>query len=95
MTGPVRSVSFSFDGRFVVGGSEGSGAVPPTISGGGGSIENDGLMIAHVETGEYVHTVETKAAANCVAWHPSRYWLAYAGEVGGGLKIIGAAGGAL
>jgi len=91
MTGPVRSVSFSFDGRYVVGGSEGSGAVPSV---GGGGSDNDGLIIAHVETGEYVHTIETKAAASCVAWHPSRYHLAYAGEVGGGLKILGAASGA-
>lgn len=92
MAGPVRAVSFSFDGRYIVGGSEGSGA---TAGIGGGNIDNEGLMIAHVETGEYVHTVETKAPASCVAWHPSRYWLAYAGEVGGGLKVVGAAGGAV
>lgn len=92
MTGPVRSVSFSFDGRYIVGGSDGSGA---TAGPGGSSEKDDGLMIAHVETGEYVHTVETKGPASSVAWHPSRYWLAYAGEVGGGLKILGAAGGAL
>lgn len=85
-------MSFSFDGRYIVGGSEGSGA---TAGVGGGNIDNEGLMIAHVESGEYIHTVETKAPASCVAWHPSRYWLAYAGELGGGLKVVGAAGGAV
>lgn len=30
--------------------------------------------------------------AQCVSWHPSRYWIAVAGEVGG-LKVVGAAGG--
>ena len=49
---------------------------------------------AHVETGEYVHTIQTTAPAPCVAWHPSRYWLAYSGDPMG-LKIVGAAGGNL
>ncbi|KAF2145501.1 uncharacterized protein K452DRAFT_315734 [Aplosporella prunicola CBS 121167] len=75
MTGPVRSVSFSFDGSYIVGGSD----------------EGAGLEIAHVETGEYIHKVETPAPTPCVQWHPSRYVLAYSDPAG--LKIIGGIGG--
>jgi THO complex subunit 3 len=78
MVGSVRALGFSWDGAFVVGGSD----------------EGNGLDIAHVETGEYVHAVATNAPAPCVAWHPSRYWLAYSGDAMG-LKIVGAAGGVL
>jgi THO complex subunit 3 len=75
MVGPVRSISFSFDGSYVVGGSD----------------EGLGLEIAHVETGEYVHSVKAEKPCPVVSWHPSRYHLAYV-DVGGsaaGLKIIG------
>ncbi len=78
MVGAVKAVSFSWDGAYVVGGSD----------------EGNGLEIAHAETGEYVCSVPTSLPAPCVAWHPSRYWLAYTGDAGG-LKIIGAAGGSL
>lgn len=71
MTGPVRSISFSFDGSFIVGGSD----------------EGPGLEIAHTETGEYVHSVKTAGACPVVAWHPSKYWLAFTDL--GSLKIIG------
>lgn len=53
----------------------------------GGSDEGTGLELAHVETGEYIHSVKTSAPCPVVAWHPSRYYLAYADL--GGLKIIG------
>ena len=76
MVGAVKGVGFSWDGSYVVGGSD----------------EGNGLEIAHVETGEYVHTVPTTTPAPCVAWHPSRYWLAYSGDPMG-LKIVGAGGG--
>ena len=76
--GGVRQVSFSWDGGYVVAGSE----------------EGSGLDIAHVESGEYVHTIPTMSPVVCVAWHPRRYWLAYSGDPGG-LKIVGAAGGQL
>lgn len=72
MTGPVRSVDFSFDGSYVVGGSD----------------EGNKLSIAHTETGEYVHHIETSAPALFVAWHPLRYVLAYSVD-GQGLKIAG------
>jgi THO complex subunit 3 len=71
MVGPVRSISFSFDGSFIVGGSD----------------EGAGLEIAHTETGEYVHSVKTAGPCPVVAWHPSRYALAYTDV--GSLKIIG------
>jgi THO complex subunit 3 len=71
MVGPVRSISFSFDGSYIVGGSD----------------EGPGLEIAHTETGEYVHSIKTAGPCPIVAWHPSRYCLAYADA--GSLKIIG------
>ncbi|TVY94395.1 THO complex subunit [Lachnellula willkommii] len=71
MVGPVRSISFSFDGSYVVGGSD----------------EGRGLEIAHTETGEYVHSIKTAEPSPMVAWHPSRYCLAYADT--SSLKIIG------
>ena len=77
--GPVRTVSFSFDGVYVVAGAD----------------ESPGLDIAHVESGEYVHHVETAAtlgAIPVVQWHPSRYAIAYAGE-SGGMRILGGMGG--
>ncbi|KAL9071280.1 MAG: hypothetical protein Q9161_004296 [Pseudevernia consocians] len=80
LTGAVKSVGFSFDGSFVVGGSD----------------EGNVLEVAHTESGEYVGKVDIGASGGCgvVAWHPGRYWIAWAGE-GGGLKILGAAGGQL
>ncbi|POS86576.1 hypothetical protein EPUL_001470 [Erysiphe pulchra] len=73
MTGPVRSISFSFDGSYIVGGSD----------------EGSGLEIIHTETGEQVHSIKTPGGHPCtmVSWHPSRYWLAYTDL--GGLKILG------
>ncbi|KFY55668.1 hypothetical protein V497_06837 [Pseudogymnoascus sp. VKM F-4516 (FW-969)] len=71
MTGPVRNISFSWDGMYVVGGSD----------------EGNGLEIAHVETGEYVHSIKSQAPSPVVAWHPTKYQLAYTDF--GGLKIIG------
>lgn len=41
-----------------------------------------------------VSNVGSVSSANCIAWHPQRYWLAYAGEPGG-LRVVGAAGGEL
>lgn len=58
------------------------------IGGGGGS---GGLQIAHVETGEYVHVVETRGPAPCVQWHPGRYVLAW-GEEGGRVRVLGVGG---
>ncbi|KAL2001638.1 hypothetical protein VTN02DRAFT_1496 [Thermoascus thermophilus] len=92
--GAMRGVSWSFDGRFLCGACDEAGC--------GGN----GLEIFHAETGESVFTVPTGGGPNtgvpAVAWHPSRYWLAYSvtadgpGSAGaGGLRIVGAAGGSL
>ncbi|RDW94595.1 hypothetical protein BP5796_00358 [Coleophoma crateriformis] len=71
MVGPVRSISFSFDGSYIVGGSD----------------EGTGIEVAHTESGEYVHTIKTAGPCPLVAWHPSRYMLAYADS--STLKIVG------
>lgn len=71
MTGPARNIGFSFDGNFLVAGSD----------------EGNGLEIAHVESGEYVHSLKASGPCLLVAWHPSRYCLAYSES--GTLKIVG------
>ncbi|EPQ66433.1 Bgt-4986 [Blumeria graminis f. sp. tritici] len=73
MIGPVRSISFSFDGSYIVGGSD----------------EGVGLEVIHTETGDQIHTIKTPGGQPCtiVSWHPNRYWLAYSDL--GGLKILG------
>ncbi|ODH47953.1 hypothetical protein GX48_05975 [Paracoccidioides brasiliensis] len=105
--GAVRGVSWSWDGRFIVGACDEPGC--------GGS----GLEIFHAETGESVYTIPTGGGLGAnsgvngitgstsgsgvavgvpaVAWHPSRYWLAYSvtadsmgSNSGGGLRIVGA-----
>ena len=80
LVGAVKSVSFSWDGSYVLGGCD----------------EGNSLEVVHVETGEVMGKVDVggSVGAGQVAWHPSRYWIAYAGE-GGGLRILGAAGGQL
>ena len=74
--GTVKELSFSWDGSYITCAAE----------------ETSEVEIAHVESGEYVSSITTNAPATSVAWHPSRYWVAYAGDPGG-LKIHGAAGG--
>lgn len=86
--GAIRGISWSWDGRFIV------GACDETDCGG------SGLEIFHAETGDSVYvipTAGTNVGVPAVAWHPSRYCLAYsvyADGVGGssnnGLRIIGA-----
>lgn len=73
----IKDLSFSFDGTYIVAGS--------------GDTARDGspgMEIYHVDAGEVVHTVETSNCPTHVAWHPTRYWLAYAGDPGG-LKVVG------
>ena len=76
--GAIKGVSFSFDGSYICGACD----------------EGNSIDIYHVETGDLVHTVATGFPINCVAWHPHRYWLAWAGDPSG-LKIVGAMGGQL
>ncbi|KAL1883884.1 hypothetical protein VTK73DRAFT_7672 [Phialemonium thermophilum] len=61
MVGPVRSISFTFDGCYIVGGSD----------------EGSGLDVTHVETGEHVHNFKTAGPCPVVSWAPTRYCLAY------------------
>jgi len=78
---PIRSLSFSFDGMYVV---AGSGDTAGNAKGEGSS----GMHIYHVDMGDIVHTVDTVNCPTHVAWHPTRYWIAFAGDPGG-LKVLG------
>lgn len=81
-SGSIRDISWSWDGRFVVGASDefGSGA-------GGGQNQ---LEIFHAETGDSVGAVPVKDGFGipAVAWHPSRYVLAYSVTDNAGLRIM-------
>ena len=77
VSGGIKTVSFSFDGAYIIGGSE----------------EGGGVEIGHVDSADYVYRVDAPSCNGIVAWHPSRYWIAWAGE--GGLRIVGAAGGSI
>ncbi|KAJ4372879.1 hypothetical protein N0V83_003170 [Neocucurbitaria cava] len=72
--GLVKSVDFSFDGSYITAGSD--------------DKEDKKIQIAHVETGEIVHTISVTTPAAQVAWHPCRYILAYSADQQG-LKIVG------
>ncbi|KAK8126028.1 WD domain-containing protein [Apiospora kogelbergensis] len=61
MVGPVRTISFSFDGNYIVGGSD----------------EGNGLEFTYAETGEHLFTFKTASPCPVVAWAPNRYALAY------------------
>ncbi|CAK7203957.1 hypothetical protein SEUCBS139899_006707 [Sporothrix eucalyptigena] len=62
MAGPVRSLSFSWDGNYVI----------------GGSSEGAELEVTQTESGEHIHTFKTTQPVPVVAWAPTRYFLAYA-----------------
>ena len=64
---PVKSVDFSFDGSYIVAGSE----------------DEKRLQIAHVDSGEIVYSVDRPQPAAMVAWHPFRYALAYSADKDG------------
>ncbi|KAL2414269.1 THO complex subunit 3 [Exophiala dermatitidis] len=92
-SGAIRGLSWSWDGRYLVGASEEMG------SGSGGESSSAGLEIYHAETGDVVHTILTGTSGiPAVEWHPNRYWLAYTQieetrQGKSSLKIVGAAGG--
>ncbi|KAF2428819.1 WD40 repeat-like protein [Tothia fuscella] len=74
--GSVASVSFSCDGAYLIGGSD----------------EGHGIEIAHVESGEYVHRIETGNTVPVVQWSPKDYSIAYAPSDGSeklSLKVVG------
>ncbi|KAI1911729.1 hypothetical protein LOZ53_006179 [Ophidiomyces ophidiicola] len=89
--GGVRGISWSWDGRFIVGACEEV------------DCAGVGLEIFHAETGDSVFTIPTDGAhvVPAVAWHPSRYLLAYSvyaelmGVGSNGLRIVGASGSAV
>lgn len=91
-SGSIRGLSWSWDGRYIVGATEDNG---PSGAGGGGG--GGGQEVYHAESGEVVHTIPTAPA---VEWHPSQYVLAYT-EIddkrkgGSSLKIVGAVGGGI
>jgi THO complex subunit 3 len=70
----IKSIDFSFDGSYITAGSD--------------DKDEKKLRIAHVETGEIVHTIDIPTPASHVAWHPCRYILAYSAD-SQGLKIVG------
>ncbi|KAI5295702.1 hypothetical protein KEM52_000495 [Ascosphaera acerosa] len=86
-SGPVTDISWSWDGRFIVGACHESGWA-------------SGLEIYHAESGESVFSSSggpgsANVGIGAVAWHPSRYALAYSAlqapgsSDSGGLRIIG------
>lgn len=76
MAGGIHCLSFSFDGTYICGAH-------------GMDKDGDkGIHVACAQTGETVHTIETSHIVNVLAWHPLRYWLAYAGDLGG-VRVIG------
>ncbi|KAI5194459.1 L-lactate dehydrogenase [Aureobasidium subglaciale] len=79
MAGGIHCLSFSFDGTYICGAH-------------GMDKDGDkGIHVACAQTGETVHTFETANIINVLAWHPLRYWLAYAGDTGG-VRVIGLGG---
>ncbi|KAF1911682.1 WD40-repeat-containing domain protein [Ampelomyces quisqualis] len=69
----IKSIDFSFDGSYITAGSD--------------DKEEKKLRIAHVETGEVIHTIDLQTPASHVAWHPCKYALAYSAD-SQGLKIV-------
>ncbi|KAK0754098.1 WD40 repeat-containing protein [Schizothecium vesticola] len=59
--GPVRSISFTFDGNYIAAGCE----------------DAPGIEVVSSESGDHVHTFKTATPSPAVAWAPTRYCLAY------------------
>ncbi|CAN8098966.1 unnamed protein product [Discula destructiva] len=77
LVGPVKCLSFTHDGYYVVAGSD---------------VEVDkgqpvGIDVFHVESGDKVHTFKTATSSPVVAWAPMKYQLAYTDL--GQLRIVG------
>ncbi|KAB5580808.1 WD40-repeat-containing domain protein [Coniochaeta sp. 2T2.1] len=73
MSGPVRSISFTFDGSFIAGGSD----------------EESGVHVWHTETGEHMYTFKSAGNSPVVSWAPTRYCLAFSDHGSGALRIAG------
>lgn len=85
----VILIGFTFDGSYVVGGSDEGKSWTWRASGMYANWDDigTGLEVSHVETGEHVHTFKTVGACPVVAWAPTRYCLAYSDL--GVLRIVG------
>lgn len=78
LVGPVKSLSFTHDGYYLVAGSDSADAQQGQAT---------AIDCYHVESGERVHSFKTATASPVVAWAPTRYQLAYSDV--GQLRIIG------
>ncbi len=69
---PARSIGFSHDGEFLAAGGE-----DPFIS-----INATNTTGGEKEDGDQVHKIQLGPSTmiNTLAWHPSKYVLAYAGD---------------
>jgi THO complex subunit 3 len=73
MNGPVRTLSFSWCGGYLVYGGE----------------EDKGADIVHVETGNILYSIKEPNPMPAVQWSPKDYALAYALHHGnGGLRVL-------
>jgi THO complex subunit 3 len=68
LSSPPRSISFSFDGEFLAAGGE-DNFISITAT-----IPMDPSMDSPL------HKIPVTSAVNCLTWHPSRAYLAYAGD---------------
>lgn len=96
-TSSVRDLSFSFDGAYIVAGSgvdarDGTSGLEIYHTGTFITVLlnwNDRLTIGcAIDTGDVAHTLDTNNPVTVAAWHPYKYWIAYAGDPGG-LKLFG------
>ncbi|KAK9479820.1 WD40-repeat-containing domain protein [Lipomyces japonicus] len=79
---PVRALSFSFDGAFLA-----VVFIPDRPTPASSNNGSNNIYVASVESGNQVHAFPLRSAVTDLQWHPSKYWLAYAGDPAG-LKIL-------
>ncbi|KAF3764773.1 WD40 repeat-like protein [Cryphonectria parasitica EP155] len=77
LIGPVKTLSFTWDGFYLVAGSD------VDVQTG----QSTGIDCYHCESGERVHTFKTASSTPVVSWAPTRYQLAYSDV--GQLRIVG------
>lgn len=79
LTYPPRSISFSYDGEFLAScGEDNFICITATAPMNSTSVDSP------------LHKIPVSTAVNAVAWHPSRYYLAYAGDDSNGtIRIWG------
>lgn len=78
LVGPVKTLSFTHDGFYLVAGTDAADAQQGQAT---------AIDCYHVESGERVHSFKTATASSIVAWAPTRYQLAYTDV--GQLRIVG------